>query len=214
MGDTVDSYNGGAILGLRGAGCVALASDRRLGMSLQTQSMGREQKIFRLGPYCYVALAGLQTDVLTVSRLLRFRANLYRQSEGRELRPRAATHMLAHLLYEHRFGPYFISPIVVGLEADGSAYLGTMDSIGAISDSTGFAADGTAGENLVGPAETWYRDGMGPEELGGVCEKIFQAGVNRDALSGWGGELLVLQLDPTAPEGVRETRRSLVTRMD
>ena len=39
--------------------------------------------------------------------------------------------MLGQLLYEKRFGPYFVEPVVAGLDADGTPFVTAMDLIGA-----------------------------------------------------------------------------------
>jgi len=39
--------------------------------------------------------------------------------------------MLSAMLYEKRFGPYFVEPVVAGLDADGTPYITAMDVIGA-----------------------------------------------------------------------------------
>lgn len=41
--------------------------------------------------------------------------------------------MISATLYEKRFGPYFVSPIVAGLE-NGKPVIATYDSIGCTSD--------------------------------------------------------------------------------
>ena len=59
------SYNGAAIVAMKGKDCVAIASDRRFGIQAQTVAMDF-QKIFEMGPRLYVGLPGLATDVQTV----------------------------------------------------------------------------------------------------------------------------------------------------
>ena len=50
---------------MKGKECVAIASDKRFGVQLQTISMDF-QKIFEMGPRLYIGLPGLATDVQTV----------------------------------------------------------------------------------------------------------------------------------------------------
>ncbi len=47
---------------------------------------------------------------------------------------------------------------------------------------------------LLGGAESFYKKGMGPEELGEVCGQVLTSGTDRDASSGWGGIVYVLYL--------------------
>ncbi len=59
------SYNGAAVVAMKGKDCVAIASDRRFGIQAQTVGMDF-LKVFEMGPHLYVGLPGLATDVQTV----------------------------------------------------------------------------------------------------------------------------------------------------
>lgn len=62
---SIMSYNGAAIVAMKGKDCVAIASDCRFGIQAQTVATNF-QKIFEMGPYLYLGLPGLATDVQTV----------------------------------------------------------------------------------------------------------------------------------------------------
>ena len=62
---SIMSYNGAAIVAMKGQNCVAIGSDRRFGIQAQTVSMDFE-KVFQMGQRLYIGLAGLATDVQTV----------------------------------------------------------------------------------------------------------------------------------------------------
>ena len=49
-----------------------------------------------------MGLSGLASDVQTLSQLLKFRCNLYKLKEGREISPQAFAGLLSTLLYEKR----------------------------------------------------------------------------------------------------------------
>ena len=74
------------------------------------------QKIFPMGDRLYIGLAGLATDVQTVAQRLKFRLNLYELKEGRQIKPYTLMSMVANLLYEKRFGPYYTEPVIAGLD--------------------------------------------------------------------------------------------------
>ncbi len=59
------SYNGGAIVAMKGKNCVAIASDLRYGVQAQTITFDF-QKVFEMNDKLYLGLAGLATDVQTV----------------------------------------------------------------------------------------------------------------------------------------------------
>ncbi|EER04589.1 proteasome subunit beta type, putative [Perkinsus marinus ATCC 50983] len=55
-----------------------------------------------------------------------------------------------------------------------------------------FIVSGTATEQLMGVAESFWREGMGPEELAEVLGQSLLSGIDRDCLSGWGGMVYIL----------------------
>ena len=60
-----------------------------------------------------------------------------------------------------RFGPYFVTPVVAGLDDNDHPLVATMDSIGALdSPSSGFVTGGTTADELTGIAENLWREGL------------------------------------------------------
>lgn len=56
--------------------------------------------------------------------------NLYELKENRMMRPKTFSAMLSNLLYERRFGPYFIEPVIAGLDPyDNQPYVCNMDLV-------------------------------------------------------------------------------------
>lgn len=81
----------------------------------------------------------------------------------------------------------------------------TYDSIGYREHSGQFEVAGTGGELLYGICETFYKEGMEPNELFEVISNCLLSAMDRDSLSGWGAKVYVLT--PT-----ELTVRSLKTR--
>ena len=110
-----------------------------------------------------------------------------------------------------RFGPYFVSPVVAGLdkisEGEYQPVIVTYDSIGYREHSGVFETAGTGGELLMGACETFYKPDLEPKELEEVVGNCLLSAIDRDSLSGWGAYVYVL-----TPEGV--TVKSLKCRQD
>ncbi|CAM9734268.1 unnamed protein product, partial [Choristocarpus tenellus] len=152
-------YNGSAVLAMAGKDCVGIASDRRLGVQLQTVSTDFE-KIFKMNDKIMVGISGLATDVITVKELLTFRLNMYRLREEREIKPKTFSALVAHILYQKRFGPYFVEPLIAGLDDNNKPFLSAFDSIGSSANSDDFLVAGTCSPNLYGMCESLYRPDM------------------------------------------------------
>ena len=97
-----------------GKDCVAIACDLRLGLQALTVS-NNFPKIFPYGSQVHLGLTGLATDVQTVSELFRYKHNMYRLREERDISPQTFANLVSSSLYERRFGPWFVSPVVAGI---------------------------------------------------------------------------------------------------
>ena len=70
--------------------------------------------------------------------------------------------------------------------------IASYDSIGNMTDSSPIATSGTAGDMLMGCAESFYKKDMSPEDIEENIAQVLTSGVDRDASSGWGGLVYVL----------------------
>jgi 20S proteasome subunit beta 3 len=143
-----------------GKDCVAIACDLRLGLQALTVS-NNFPKIFQYGESVFLGLTGLATDVNTVSDLFRYKVNMYRLREERAIAPRTFSNLVSSTLYERRFGPYFVSPVVAGLDPKtGAPFICGFDSIGCIDFAKDFIVSGTATEQLFGMCESLWEPNL------------------------------------------------------
>jgi len=204
---SISDYNGAALIGMSGDGCVGIAADRRLGQQLSTISCDF-RKIFKMNDHLYVGLGGLATDVQTFHNEMKFRYSLYELKEERPMSAKVFTHMVSNMLYAKRFGPYFIEPIIVGIDpVTGKPFISSMDLIGATLDTDEYVVTGTTPGNLNGMCESLYQPKMNPDELFETLAQALLCSVDRDAISGWGGVVYIITKD-----GV--TLKELKGRMD
>lgn len=187
-------YNGAAIVAMVGKDCVGIASDSRLGIQAMTVACDF-QKVFQMGPKYFVGLAGLGTDVQTLNQTLKFKMNMYKLREEREMKVRTFANLLSTTLYEKRFGPYFCEPVVAGLEDDGKPFICAMDLLGCPVSTSDFVVSGTCSQNLYGVCESLFEPDMEPEDLFEVLSQSLLASVDRDALSGWGAVVHIITKD-------------------
>ena len=132
-----------------------------------------------------------------------FKHNLYKLREERDIKPSSFGQLVSTTLYEKRFGPYFVQPVIAGLEPDGTPYLCGMDSIGAMETAKDFMVAGTAPESLMGICESLWKPDMEPEELFEVASQALLAGQDRDCLSGWGAVMYIITKDKVIAKELR-----------
>lgn len=185
-------YNGAAIIAMCGKGCVGIAADTRLGIQAQTVATDFK-KVFKLNDRLFLGLAGLATDVQTVQELVNYRLNLYKLKEERDMKPSTFSHMMESMLYGRRFAPWFVEPVIAGLEGkDNKPFVYASDLLGAGLVTEDFVVSGTCTENMYGMCESLFKKDMGPDELFEVLAQCLLASVDRDAMSGWGGVVHII----------------------
>ena len=142
---------------------------------------------------------------------MKFKMNMFTLKEGREMKASTFSKLVSTSLYEKRFGPWMVAPVIAGLDkisdTEYKPVIATYDSIGYRQHSGQFEVAGTGSELMYGCCETFYREGLEPEELFDVISNSLMSALDRDSLSGWGAYVYIL-----TPEGV--TVRALKTRQD
>jgi len=204
---SIMDYNGGAVLAMTGHKCVAVASDLRFGQQLSTIACNFP-KVFEMNPHLWLGLPGLVTDIQTVKQKIEFRRNMYELKEGRQMKPKTFANMISNMMYERRFGPFFVEPMVAGLDpVTFEPYICNMDLIGQITENEDFCAGGTPEEQLMGMAETLWEPDMTPDDLFECVSQTMMNAFDRDGISGWGCVVHIIEKD-------KVTTRHLKTRMD
>ena len=174
------SINGGIVLAMAGKDCVAIACDLRLG----NQSLGVSnnfEKISNFG-HVFLGITGLATDVITLNQVFRYKTNIYKLKEDRLIEPETFTQLVSSTLYEKRFGPYFVGPVVAGINSKtGKPYIAGLS--------------GTASDQLFGMCESLYEPNLEAEDLFETISQALLNAADRDALSGWGAVVYIIKKD-------------------
>eukprot|EP00954_Amorphochlora_amoebiformis_P004132 321541-Amorphochlora_amoeboformis.AAC.1 len=184
-------YNGSGIVAMVGKDCVAIASDMRYGIQQQTIATNMH-KVFKMGDKLFVGLSGLITDMQTLKQKFDFRLKMYALRENRPMRPKVFSNLVSTILYEKRFGPFFCEPVICGLDEKEGPFISAMDLIGAPVLAKDFVVSGTAGEELYGTCEAFWKPNMEPDELFETISQALLAAVDRDCLAGWGAIVHVM----------------------
>ncbi|KAJ1031547.1 hypothetical protein NDA11_006493 [Ustilago hordei] len=203
---SIMEYNGGSVVAAKGKNCVVIASDLRLGQQAMTVACNFD-KVFRVTEKTYIGLPGLASDVATLREKFRYRVNMYKMKEERDIEPEVFAQLVSSTLYERRFGPYFIEPVIAGINSKNEPFIAASDVVGCLNFAKDFVVSGTAGDKLFGMAEGLWEPDLGPEELFETVSQILLGALERDALSGWGAIVRII-----TPEKVIE--RTLKARMD
>lgn len=188
-----NDYNGGSILAMVGKNCYAIASDKRLGSNQFHTVETNVEKVFPVTNKTMLAAVGLATDVQTIGNTIRFHKNMFHLREEREMKPNAVAHFVSNMLYKRRFSPWYLSTVVAGLDENDKPYVWDFDLVGGMEVKVcGYAAAGTAEDQILGMAGYLWREDLSAEELFEVCSQCLTGGLDRDCLSGWGAVIHVV----------------------
>ncbi|EFP91202.1 proteasome core particle subunit beta 3 [Puccinia graminis f. sp. tritici] len=203
---SIMELNGGSVVAMVGKGCVAIACDLRLGNQALTVACNFE-KVFQVTDKMFIGLPGLATDTFTLKNVFRHRVNMYKMKEERVIEPQTMAHLISSTLYQKRFGPYFVEPVVAGLDSKNEPFIAATDLIGCINFAKDFVVSGTASSKLFGMAEALWEPDLAPEDLFETISQTLLNAVDRDAYSGWGAVVWIIEADQV-------TKRVLKSRMD
>jgi 20S proteasome subunit beta 3 len=216
------TMNGGSLLAMAGKDCVALAVDRRFGSGPALVNVG-PRSVLAPSSLLLVGFTGMEGDVQSLKQELAAQvARKYQRGMGisgtenqRFISPRSMTSLTSHVLYNRKRAPYFVEPLVIGLEpcvsekkmspisSDATVnsttayrpYLCSLDMIGATSLSNEFVCAGAAIKSIYGTAEAAYQPNLSGDELVEACGKAFLSALERDCLSGYGAVIYLITSD-------------------
>ena len=148
-------------------------------------------------------MSGLASDMHTLKATFEFKHKLYELRENRVMEPKTFASVVSTTLYEKRFGPYYVEPVIAGLDKEAKPYVTGMDLIGAAAPTENFVVAGNNSESLFGVCESMYKENLEPEELFEVISQCLLSGSGRDCLSGWGGTVYVITKDGVEVKSVK-----------
>lgn len=82
-----------------------------------------------------------------------------------------------------------------------------MDLLGTITEPEDFVVSGTCAEQCMGMCEALWKPNLDPDQLVEVVSQSLMNGFDRDAISGWGAVVYLIEKD-------KVTVKTLKTRMD
>lgn len=212
------TLNGGSILAMAGRQCLAVAVDKRFASSGLLVQVSPRSVFHVPNTLSMVVFSGLESDVHALKGTLAAEVSR-KHSRGlgfnapKELSTKSMASLTSHVLYQRKQAPYYVSPLVVGLDsmpaetsseidsenANLSPYMCSMDCIGARSESRSFVCSGSAKKSLYGTCEALWRPHMEPNDLLATSSKAFLSALERDCLSGYGAVVYLI-----TPEGIEE----------
>jgi len=179
----------GTTVGIRVKDGVVLAAEKRVAYGFYLISRAGK-KVFPVLDNMGIASAGLMADMQTLARILEAEIRLYELEVGAKPSVWTAAKLLSTILYGRRLFPYYAEVLVGGID-DGGSHLYSLDPIGAIIEED-YVAAGSGAQLAISILESGYTPGMGIEEAEKLAISSVEAAMKRDAVSGDGIDILVI----------------------
>ncbi|MBD3210920.1 archaeal proteasome endopeptidase complex subunit beta [Candidatus Micrarchaeota archaeon] len=167
---------------------VVMASDRRATMGYLIASKDID-KIYPIHERIAMTIAGSVGDAQTLVRWMTAELKLYELKNEKPPTVEAAASLLANILSQHKFFPFFVQLLVGGV--DGGPRLFSVDMLGGVTEEK-FTATGSGSPIAFGVLEELYKESLEVSNNLPVAAKAVSAAMKRDAASGERVDLVTL----------------------
>jgi len=206
------SDNGGSVVAIAGDDYVVIASDTRLSGHGYAILSRDQPKLFRMSDKTVLGSTGCWCDILTFCKVAEMRQKSYRHLHNKSMSTPAVAQMMATMLYQKRFFPYYISNILGGLDEEGKGCLYSYDPVGHMEKNM-YRAGGSAVsllqpllDNQVGlkNMEGVEKRALSLEAAINIIHDVFISAAEREIHTGDG-----IHLNIITKEGIKEERLPL-----
>ena len=140
------------------------------------------KKLYKIDNHLALATAGLVGDLQTLARYLNAEANLYRLKRDNKIPVKSAATLMANILNQRKFAPYYVQLILGGYDDVGGSIYSLDAAGGAIPDR--YTSAGSGSPYVFGVLEDNYKDDMTIDEGIDLAIRAITAAMNRDSASG------------------------------
>ena len=174
---------------------VVVATERRATMGTLIAHK-TTKKLFKVDDHLALTTAGLVGDVQVLARYLSAEAKLYKLGRETKMPVEAAATLMANILNQRKFYPYYVQLIIGGYDSSGGHVFSLDAAGGAIPDK--YTSTGSGSPYVFGVLEDHYREEMTVEEGIDLAIRAITAAMKRDSASGDGIDVAVI-----TPDGFR-----------
>ena len=141
-------------------------------------------KLFKIDDHLAMTIAGSVGDAQTLVRWLTAEVELYRVKRNAPMSVRAASTLMANILNQRKFTPFYVQLLVGGVDLEGPSIYSLDAAGGSIPDK--FVTTGSGSVFVYGVLEDHYKDGMSVDEGLDLAVRGLTAAMKRDSASGDG----------------------------
>ncbi len=167
---------------------VILASDRRATMGYYIANK-KTPKIHMISDRIGMTIAGGVGDAQTLVRWMQSEIKLYELKHSRKMTVEAASTLLANILANYKYYPFYVQLLVGGVDEKPHVY--SVDMLGGVTEED-ITATGSGSPIAMGVLEEMFiRDGS-VKDNAPIAARAVGAAIKRDAGSGEGVDILII----------------------
>jgi len=170
---------------------IVFAADRRASAWTFIAAKNVE-KIHKIDDNIAMTIAGSVGDAQALVRWMRTMVKDYRIKEGRPMTIKAASTLLANVLFNYKLSPFWVQLIIGGYDSKPEIY--NLDAVGGTT-SEEFISTGSGSYLVYGVLESEYKKNQDLEDAMRLAIKSVQIAMKRDAATGDGIMLVTVTKD-------------------
>ncbi len=177
---------------------VVLGAERRITLGSFVRSKSGK-KVFRVTETVGAVCAGMVADMQNLVKEVAVYSKLKELESRKPMKPNSVAKLMSTLMFQNRYAPLLTQVILGGVGSKPIVYV--LDPLGSvISDQ--YATVGTGEETAIGVVEAGYTPTMTQKEARDLVVSSIKAAIARDAMSGNGIDLLIIDRTGIKEEAV------------
>jgi proteasome beta subunit len=177
---------------------VVLGAERRITLGSFVRSKSGK-KVFKVTETVGAVCAGMVADMQNLVKEVGVYSKLKELEARKALKPNSVAKLMSTLMFQNRYAPLLTQVILGGVGDKPIVYV--LDPLGSvISDQ--YATVGTGEETAIGVVEAGYNPAMSQKEARDLLVTAIKAAVARDAMSGNGIDILMIDKTGIKEEGL------------
>ncbi|MDA4125700.1 MAG: proteasome subunit beta [Thaumarchaeota archaeon] len=177
---------------------VVLGAERRITLGSFVRSKSGK-KVFKVTETVGAVCAGMVADMQNLVKEVGVYSKLKELEARKALKPNSVAKLMSTLMFQNRYAPLLTQVILGGVSDKPIVYV--LDPLGSvISDQ--YATVGTGEETAIGVVEAGYNPAMTQKEARDLLVAAIKAAVARDAMSGNGIDILMIDKTGIKEEGL------------
>lgn len=183
-----EGKKGTTTIGLLCTDGVILASEKRASMGNLIANKEAD-KVLKIQDHLGITIAGSVGDAQTIARIMRAQTASYEIQRGRKITIDGAGTLLANILQQSKYFPYFIQLLMGGYDSKPRLY--SLDLTGSFMEEK-FVSTGSGSPTAYGVLEDKYKENKTVKENLPIAIRALKAAMERDIYSGNGLNIVVI----------------------